>query len=88
MTPSAVTSDQQERAFQTARDYIQSAKRWPEADYHLEFLRLEGDPAAPVVILDAVHHDDLHARKRGGGKSVQLHIDLRGRRIVKELAYQ
>jgi hypothetical protein len=73
---------------QMVHEYLQSTKQWAQNDYHLEFLRREGDPASPVVVLDAVHHDDLHARKRGGSKSVQLHVDLQSQRIVKELAYQ
>jgi hypothetical protein len=88
MTPPTLTSSQQERTVQLAQDYVRAAKQWPESDYHVEVRRLEGDPASPVVIVDAVHHDDLTPGRRGSNKSVQLHIDPNGRRVLKELAYQ
>jgi hypothetical protein len=87
-TGSAVTLTQQELAAQLAHDYIRSTKRWPEKDYHLEVLRQEGGPHSSVIVLDVVHQDDLNPRRRGSNKSVQLHIDLTGHKVVKELAYQ
>lgn len=80
--------DSQAAALETARQYVITAKQWPEADFHVEFLRTEGSEDAPLAIIDAVHHDDLQPNKKGGGKSVQLHIDLRQQRVTKELAYQ
>lgn len=75
-------------AFAVANQYLQAVKQWKPEEYGLEFVRVEGDPAAPIVILDAVHTADLQARQRGGGRSVQLVIDLRARKVVRELAYQ
>ena len=75
-------------ALETARQYVRTTKQWPEEEYHLEFLRTEGSEDAPLAIIDAVHHDDLQPNKKGGGKSVQLHVDVRQQRVIKELAYQ
>jgi len=73
---------------QSARHYIQSAKGWPENDYHLEWLCQQENPNAVLIILDAVHKDDLKSRERISSKSVQLHIDLNSQKVLKELAYQ
>ena len=78
----------QDTAIEVARKYVNTAKQWPETEFHLEVLRQEGTAESPVVVIDAVHHDDLRSNQKGGGKSVQLHVDLRVGRVVKELAYQ
>ena len=78
----------QDAALEVARQYVKTTKQWPETEFHLEFLRQEGTAESPVLIIDAVHHDDLQPVKKGGGKSVQLHVDMNERRVTKELAYQ
>src|SRR5712692_8171771 len=83
-TESAINSTVQELATQIARDHIHSSKRWPEKDFHVEVLRSEGSPSSPIIIVDAVHHDDLNLEGRGSTSSVQLHIDLNARRVLKE----
>jgi hypothetical protein len=85
---STTTAQHQILAEQIAREYIRAGKRWPDEEYSLEFLRCEGTADSPILILDAVHRDDLSARGRGPSASVQLHVDLRGRRVVRELGYQ
>ena len=86
------TLSTEEQMMQTALDvadqYLQSVKQWRQEEYCLEFLRVEGDPEAPLIILDGVHSGDLDSRQRGGGQSVQLTIDIRRQRVVRELAYQ
>ena len=78
----------QDAAIEIARQYVEATKQWPETDFHLEFLRQEGTAESPIMVIDAVHHDDLRSDQKGGGKSVQLHVDLRENRVAKELAYQ
>jgi hypothetical protein len=87
-TTSTVDSNQQPVAEQIAHDYLRTAKRWSEEDYHLDILREEGGRNSPVVVLDAVHHDDLRPQGRAAPKSLQLYIDLNNRRVLKELGYQ
>lgn len=90
MVGSSVSAEEQLRqaAFAVADHYLQTVKQWKPAEYGLEIVRVEGDPEAPVVILDGVHAADLHSRQRGGGQSLQLAIDLRARKVVRELAFQ
>jgi hypothetical protein len=80
--------DSHKLALQVARTYLQSAKQWSESQYRLEIQQETGDAASRVVIVDAIHEEDRRASRRGGGKSVQLHIDLIRQAVVKELAYQ
>ena len=78
----------QDAAIEVARAYVNATKQWPETEFHLEFLRQEGTAESPVMVIDAVHHDDLRSDQKGGGKSVQIHVDMKERRVAKELAYQ
>jgi hypothetical protein len=88
MNRSTESSGRHELALQIARDYVRATKRWPEPDYHLEFLRTEGGPRAPVLVLEAVHHDDFRSAGRGPSRSLQLYVDISTQRVVRELAYQ
>lgn len=87
-TTSGTTAAEREQTRGIVGDYVRSKKGWAEGDYHLEFLREEGCPDAPVLVWDAVHHDDLKEGGRGPSRSVQLHVALKRREVVKELAYQ
>ena len=78
----------EDAAIEVARQYVKTTKQWREKEFHMEFLRREGTAGSPVMVIDAVHHDDLQPDHKGGGKSVQLHVDLKERRVTKELAYQ
>jgi hypothetical protein len=75
-------------AAQAATRYLHNEKAWADSDYSLEFLRVEGNASCPVIVFEAVHKDDLRACQRGGGKSLQLHVDPNKGQVVRELGYQ
>lgn len=77
----------EDRAIGIAREYITKKKGWSDEEFHLEVIRTEGTHDAPVVVLDAVNKEDLKGHK-GGGKSLQLHVDVKTGSVTKELGYQ
>lgn len=87
-TPLPAEEQIKQAAFAVADQYLRTVKHWMEEEYSLETIRVEGDPNASVVILDAVYVADANSSQRGGGKSVQLAVDLRKQKVVRELAYQ
>ena len=81
--PDAATAQSVDQiAEKVAHAYITQIKKWPAADYHLEIVKRD-----TVVVVDAVHKDDLTGSK-AVNKSLQLHIDVKSQTVVKELAYQ
>lgn len=82
MSDAAITQSVDQIAEEVAHAYVTQVKKWPADDYHLEILRRDID-----IVVDAVHKDDLTGSK-SPNKSVQLHIDVKRRAVVKELAYQ
>ena len=78
----------QDLAVNAAHEYIKKTKEWADEDFHIEVLRTEGTDDAPVLVLEVAHHDDLKGIRKGGGKSVQLYVDVKKRSVINELAYQ
>lgn len=83
MSDIEITETADQIAEEVAHEYVGLVKQWPVEDYSLEILRRD----AAVVVVDAVHKDDLMGSK-SPNKSVQLHVDVQNRKITKELAYQ
>lgn len=70
---------------QTIDDYIRKTREWNQADYQIRFVKSDGD----IEIFSIVHNDDLvDSRKRGGGKSFELHVNKASMLAIKEYAYQ
>ena len=69
-----------------ARDYATEKEGWPESDYTVENTHRwdnEGN-----LIVNVIHNDDLKSPMAGGGKSVELHIDMGKRRVATVLHFQ
>jgi hypothetical protein len=70
-----------------AREYIAAKENWQASAYTVENtqkLDSEGN-----VIVNVVHKDDLdRGYCVGGGKSLELHVDLRKRQVAKVLHFQ
>ena len=73
---------------QIVREYITVTKHWPDNEFRVEILdeRVVLDPA--ILVVDAVHHDDLKKQGRGPSKSVQVHVNVQSGAVLTELAYQ
>jgi len=71
-----------EKAQNIAHEYVATTKQWSTDEYDLNMLKLDD-----IIIIDAVHTDDLKGSK-SPNKSVQLQIDLSVGQVVRELAYQ
>jgi hypothetical protein len=83
-TVSSVDAQRRLLAEQIASEYLAS-KGWQDTDYSLKIQREE--PGA-VVVVEAIHKDDLRPQRRGAGRSLQIHVDLSTKAVTKELAYQ
>jgi hypothetical protein len=70
-----------------AREYVTANEGWPATAYTVENRRTwdnEGN-----LIVNVVHEDDLKSPMvRGGGKSLELHIDMGKGRVAKVLHFQ
>jgi hypothetical protein len=73
-------------AIQVAREYVAANESWPESDYTVEDTHTQDNDGNLVISI--IHKDDLKGLTPGGGKSVELHIDLGKRRVVKVLHFQ
>ena len=71
-------------ARQVAHDYIVQSKKWKDNEFRIEIVSTSKDD---IVVVDAVHVDDLRGTK-GSNKSVQLHVDIVKKAVIKELGYQ
>jgi hypothetical protein len=87
-TQASVSPTEQDHAKHIADNYLQNVKGWDKTVYHLEFLHQEGTSGSPVIVLDAIHNADLGKRERRASQSLQLHVDLQDRRVIRELGYQ
>jgi len=77
------TEQKEDVARQVARDYIKQTKKWKDTEFEIQIVSKKDD----IVVVDAVHADDLKGTK-GSNKSVQLTVDTAKKSVVKELAYQ
>jgi hypothetical protein len=66
--------------------YISKKKGWGENDYRIVPSR--GQDMEPTVIVMVVHKEDEMQAKPGGGKSLELYVDLEKKQVVRELGYQ
>jgi hypothetical protein len=69
-----------------ARDYIAEKEGWPDAAYTVENTWRRDDEGN--VIVNVVHKEDLKSHSVGGGKSLEMHIDLQRKEVVKVLHFQ
>jgi hypothetical protein len=66
--------------------YLAAGKKWRREDYRIDHRGPRDDGQRWVVW--AVHADDEKGLAPGGGKSVELWIDRKDKRVVKELGFQ
>jgi hypothetical protein len=68
------------------RAYVTRTKGWARADYRV---RYTGRREAGNCVVDVIHRDDERpGAMRGGGNSVELHIDPGRNEVVMELHFQ
>lgn len=81
-----VDADRRSRVEEIVRRYLASTRTGHEDEYQIEILPERA--GGPIVVVEAVHHDDLNAQGRGRSRSLQLQVDLQSGQVVRELAYQ
>jgi hypothetical protein len=76
----------QDPAAVVAREYITAEEGWPASAYTVEDTHTRDGEGN--LIVNVIHEDDRKTLTPGGGKSVQLHVDMGKRRVVKVLHSQ
>lgn len=69
---------------QIVAKYISDNKNWRAEDYVVRRSRQDGD----IVVFSVIHRDDETALVPGGGKSVELHVDVLTKKVARELGFQ
>ncbi len=69
-----------------ARDYISQKKKWHPEEYRFEYLGMNDKDG--YYSLYVVHRDDERLTLPMAGKSVELHINLDKKRVIRELHEQ
>jgi hypothetical protein len=70
-----------------AKQYARDKKGWKDEDVEVVFEREQGDN----IVLKLIHKDDKNQGAKGiagGGKSVQVWVDVKEMKVVRELHYQ
>lgn len=78
-----LNNNAKEIAIEVGREYVTTVKRWKDNEFDIQMVE---ERPGNIVVVDAVHADDLLAK--GSNKSIQLHINVVRRSVIKELAYQ
>jgi hypothetical protein len=84
--PTRVDAMERRRIDQAVADYLTRTKSWRPAEYRIEHRRLSDDGTHAIVW--AVFLKDEVNPVPGGGQSLELHVDRKTRKIVKELGFQ
>lgn len=69
-----------------AKEYITRQKGWADTEYTVR--HTDKRDRVGHLIVNISHRDDVALAVPGGGKSVELHIDVNARRVVQELRFQ
>ena len=72
-----------QRAQEIARDYISQRKRWHPEEYRFEYLGINDKDGCYTLYV--VHREDERLTLPVAGKSVELHINLDKKRVIREL---
>ena len=75
-----------QRAQEIARDYISQRKKWHPEEYRFEYLGINDKDGCYTLYV--VHRDDERLTLPVAGKSVELHINLDKKRVIRELHEQ
>jgi hypothetical protein len=69
-----------------AVDYVRDIKHWQRGDYHLQELGPNADATNEIIAV--IHREDENAAAPGAGRSVQLLVNYKTRRVVRESGWQ
>jgi hypothetical protein len=76
--------DNTSAASKVVQNYVVQNKNWPSNTFKIVSKRQEGNTAVFWVI----HKDDERRKDFGGGKSIEVHVDLTELRVSRELHFQ
>jgi hypothetical protein len=69
-----------------AVSYVREVKHWQSGDYRVQDLGPAADGATGIIAV--IHREDGNAVAPGAGRSLQLLVDYKTRRVVRELGEQ
>jgi hypothetical protein len=70
-----------------ANNYVSKHKQWPANQYHLD--NIGGNSDGHTYKIDVIHNEDqVPSLNAGGGKSMQLIIDMEKGKVISELYFQ
>jgi hypothetical protein len=82
---SPLAPDSQDKAdkglAELVRQYVRSKEGWDDGDYRVEETNQQ-DPAGNLIV-NVIHRDDDGTSGQTGGKSLQLHVDLKAKKVVQ-----
>lgn len=84
--PTQVGAMERRRIDEAITDYLTRTKSWRPAEYRIEHKRLSDDGTQAIVW--AVFLQGEINPVPGGGQSLELHVDRKTRKVVKELGFQ
>jgi len=67
-----------------ASNYALKAKHWQRTEFEVKMVHNDGQ----IAVVNINHADDKSLRVPGGGKSIQVEIDIVQKRVVRELGFQ
>ncbi len=90
MTPNPSNNENKvaisDQSVEIVKNYIRTHKQWAVDAYDID-----PNPKTTAdgnLLVTVVHHDDLKVDRPGGGKSIQLAIDVKQGLVVREFAFQ
>jgi hypothetical protein len=83
------SSANQLEPIEIAKNYLMEVKGWKCGEFIVEFDKFELiKPSNEYISIRATHKDDLLDSTPGGGKSVQLRVNISEQKVISELGYQ
>ncbi|BBM03574.1 hypothetical protein [Microbulbifer sp. GL-2] len=79
-----MTVEREKKIYSLVQTYVSDVKGWPDDSFCVELNRQEGG----VIVFWVIHKDDKASLIPGGGKSIEVYVDQKEMKIIKELAFQ
>lgn len=86
VTQISLSDEQKQRLEAAATDYVLTEKKWQKDEFRIEVKGVKNGENYAVVW--AIFLEDEKTPVPGGGKSIELHIDLSNYKVIQELWFQ
>ena len=74
-----------EIVIEVASAYARSEKGWKTAGFHVDVKRRQDDQ---TIVANVVYEHGLKGLRKGGGKSVELWVNIESKKVTRELGFQ